>query len=472
MILNTFMTNSRLLLIIQLFLVPLELFSLPIYLEPLPRFGATYFASTFYAYVVNFGVINPEEVFYHNWPSYSIFGAILHFMALSTRYDYIVFLKAYPVVLNIIYTITIYGIFKKLSNKEKKLYFVLLFSALNWVNQSYFSPQSLGYSMLLIILLLILIAAEKYDKKYYILLSILLFGIVSTHMLSSFILLVFLIINLVVYVQFPCFKQAKSVFWVAIFLLVLFIGWHVWVSYPGYVSKNIRSIIKNIYSLIRFEFSSRHTAIGATMMRIGGNTTHFIVTKAMIFFAVSTTLMSISGFLEKTRNKWLTKSDILWILYSFSVIIGVLIAGRYGGEGLARAYFFLIPSFLWFISENANWKNIGISMLIIFILMSPLLHIFTQYGNESFESVPTLEFAGKNFCKSLFNNKNEFDLLPSCNLDSGKIFYNRAYNRAKAYGNLLLYVIDMKKAKLKNNVVYNSKASFKEAFTLITLGEQ
>ncbi|ASJ11576.1 hypothetical protein [Thermococcus thioreducens] len=471
-ILNILLIQSKFIFLVQMFYTAFLLFSLPVYIEPLPRFRYTYFAYSFSDFILKTGTIDSNRIFYHNWPSFSILGAYLYLIGLPTKSDQFNFLRIYPLIITLIYMGFVYLIFLKIEGKGYKKYIaVLLFPMLNWINQSYFSPQSLGF-LLWLLMYYLLLANINSPKEIYFALMLVLIGLITTHFLSSlvaggFLLLLFIMMNTRRIPRIINIKHRTFIIFV-----LLFVSWSIYFSYD-YLRENIHKIVDNFQVFLKLGLSSYFYFFHGTLARAQGDYSHVLVAKAMIIFAILSVILAIFGFIQRIRyNKKLETTDILFTLAEISILTSVIVVGSYGNELLIRVFLFSIPAFVYYISElSASHLKV---LLIIFLLISPFLHIFVHYGNERYDHVTLSEIQGIFFIENKFSNSNDSIVIkkgspivrmlyilknykPSAATTALLIFDKGFYELAKMYGEEEQYYNERKKCMILGKIIYASR---------------
>jgi len=339
-ILNIFFVHSKFMFAIQLVYIIFALFSPPIYIESLPRFRSTYFAYSFSDFIIRTGRVDPRYVFYHNWPFQPIFGATLYLVGLPTKSTQFMFLRTYPLLITLVYSSILYIILHRFGVNHKKIHVsTLVLPILNWVNQSYFCPQSVGFLFWLLIVYLFITTINKQVRTIngVTILLILIISIIATHLLSSLIIGGIILLNLVknAFKTISTPKDDIKNFWLYLFVLFvsLSISWFLYFSY-SYFKHNLPAVIANLYNVVHMLLESSLTPdnpVSSTLSRIQGSFAHIVVAKTMTIFAGISGILAVFGFVKKILFKRkLETIDTFLILHETSILFAIFVLGEYG----------------------------------------------------------------------------------------------------------------------------------------------
>ncbi len=132
-------------------------------IEAAPRFATAYLHVGFVGYIANTGTLLQNYDARFSWPSFFEGVAMLDKVAGVGSAD--VFLRWWPVAMNLIYVALIFGIANGLLRSELKAWIAAgLFPLANWVGQDYFSPQATGYLLYLAFLYVLIVPLGARDR--------------------------------------------------------------------------------------------------------------------------------------------------------------------------------------------------------------------------------------------------------------------------------------------------------------------
>lgn len=149
--LTLYRSRSELLLWSYCVALVVMLFGITSFIEPVPRFAATWKHIGIIEYIMRYGSVDPSIDAYFNWPGFFIFGAFFNDLAgFKSALDYAAWA---PVLFNLLYLAPLVLLLDALSRDRRLVWLgVWLFYLTNWVGQDYFSPQGLDFFLGLVIL--------------------------------------------------------------------------------------------------------------------------------------------------------------------------------------------------------------------------------------------------------------------------------------------------------------------------------
>lgn len=341
-----------------------------------------YKAYGFSDYVVRNGELDQEKVWYHNWPSFVIFTAILE---IITKVNPEILIKLssafFPMIL---YLFPIFAFMKNvLKRVEERWVAIWVFYVAQWVGRLYLSPQSIGFFMFALIMALLFKWAPKNENlpRIHIFLLFSIFSVLTMgHLLTSLAILSILFVFLV-------FKHVKSP---NLFLLFVSctVAWTVLYG-TGYFESRISHILPSIFNLP--EIFSRN--VTETMI---GSIEHTIVSQTRVAFSLLIAFFVITGFYLSRKSEESRFIDRKVVLGLVGLILPSLFL-VYSGELYMRLYAFGSIPFSYFISRNLRSKKMFAMLVVFLMLIAPVMHIVAHYGNEKYHYIPLSEIEGVNF---------------------------------------------------------------------------
>lgn len=369
-------------------LLIMYIFLTPTLIEGTPRFRSSYKVYGFVDYINRNGHIDPQILWYHNWP-----GA---FMSMSILSDIIdpnhnsLFWMYFPFIIQIMYFFPMYILLKSLFQDEKKIWLgIWIFYILDFINQDYMSPQAIAYLFYLIILSIIVKTVNSnsiinnnsfiLNNNSFKVISILIFSsLVITHMITSM-LVIFIFFFLAL---FSIISKKNSIIppiYKFTFLgIMIFVSWTIYGAFT-YFKSHLLEFFEKSYK-IDLIFSQN------LEQRISGSPAHLIISKLMILSALIAIGMAITGIIisyyRKDKISFANK-NMLVIVFAILIIES---GSSYGGEMIMRVFLFFLPLLSFFIPQifvNFKMKTVLILFLVIMTPMNILIH----YGNEKYDYV-------------------------------------------------------------------------------------
>jgi len=374
--------KTKFLLMLQCFGLISFLFLMPLIVEGTVRFNSSFVIGGEIDYLLRNSFLNSEIVRYNNWPGADIFGASF---VLITNININKLLLFTPYVSQIICFLIIFSFFNIIFNGGRKLWLSCwIFFIGNWLNQDYYSPQNMAFLLYLVFLLLMfkLIIKNINHVSNKLSIFIVFLSIVTTHALTPFIAILHM---LSVQIIEKTHKINKNNF-----LLLLFF---MFIIYSAWQILGAHSMFSKV--LTELQYSDLKFTSGAAINRIStGSASHLFIALFRTYFGLSFYLLAFIGIISSIKQ---VKDAIPSIMILFVITTsGLLVAGGYGGEIVIRILLFGLIPLSYFISQNLEKKHTTL-ILIIFLIVSPFLHIIGHYGSETIDYTAPDDLKGANF---------------------------------------------------------------------------
>jgi hypothetical protein len=408
-ILSLRVPESKYLHFVQIFLLVAYLFLTPSLIEMTPRFRSAYPVLGFSEYIQRNFRIAPSDILYHNWPGGSLINFII--IGIAHSIDSFTIAKYFPFAIELLYFLPCYTSLKYVLRNDTLTWVGLwIFYMLNFTNQDYFSPQAIAFLFFLILLSLIfkLLVSNDHPRinKYYMPIIILLYAFVCiTHMLTSMLIIIILLIAIfmtsvknrsgkanngisgILRTFYTNLLHNKIFFALLAIFLIFFAFWTLYGA-STYLSYNLKSILTSAFDT--GDFLSKN--IGN---RVAGSSSHQLISTLMVLSAFSTGLIAMLAFVYSLYKKNVYTSKNL-IFFAMLVVIGLFsLFYPYGGEMIIRVFLFSIPVLVIYLAQG--YANKLKALVIVFMLCITLLHVVLHYGNEIYDYVPSPELKSYDF---------------------------------------------------------------------------
>jgi hypothetical protein len=343
----------------------------PVFYESLPRFEDAWTHSYLAKKMFDNKKVISQISTYEQYPGTFLFFGFL-FQILPSFYV----MKIFPLVIYVLELIVIYLIFKHLFNSKISFLASVLYVFFNWtVEDNHFSPQFLMlYIYLLFIFIMVKFLPEKNKKiKLLIITSFFTLAIVFSHPGTPIFLIMILVSALVL-----CKKFRNVLLPISAFLLIVFIGYHL---YQSAILASFITMVKQFFQILisgssfsrtseRF-FSSYFDRQIFLSARIG------ITLFSMIIGGLGLLLAYKKGY------KLGTKFFLAWTfaIIPFIIFEGVVLKGELHERFVLISSLPLAGLAAYFLVES----KAKVWILIILLVISPIYFI-AKYGNEAFES--------------------------------------------------------------------------------------
>ncbi len=153
-------------------------------------------------------------------------------------------------------------------------------------------------------------------------------------------------------------------------------------------------LTSSLYGQIMGQDTHITQVAGISQNRVIGSTAYtleifgtYSITILSVIIAVASTLIVLYGLL---KHKTGAKSDVFWIGWIIiAAMLGLSIS--YGGEGIARAFMFILIPTCYFAIKYLRKKP---RILIVIIILLIFIHFPASYARENYIYVPTTEIKG------------------------------------------------------------------------------
>jgi len=347
-------------------------------------------------YILRNGEINSAQIWYHQWPSFFLFFSSF-VQVTGTGRDLL--LNLFPLGIAMITALFSYNVFK-LAFKSRQIVFaaVWIVVCMNWVNQDFFGPQAISllfYIMFLWLLFGAFVDREKLKDIRFIGLFVTILAFVLTlHLLTA--LMIFLNVGcLIIFMRTGLLDKKRLAM---LIMSVIAVATAVFILYPTKLSNYLNDTAK-IELVVE-------TLIDARLA--GGNSAHTIIVAVQIIIALSFMAMAGGALLKwkgKRKIRSLMKKESVELLLAVILFSNALLVFyHYGGENVMRIFLYsLIPlSILALFFMN---RPVFRTVIMIFIIASPVMHVFGHYANENIDYIPAGELRGADiFNENMLDN--------------------------------------------------------------------
>jgi hypothetical protein len=343
----------------------------------------------FMDYIVRNGQLNPSLVWYHNWPGVLIVFSNLTLLGGVSPQTLI---NSCPIVPELLYILPVM-LFSSflIKNVERKWIMVWSFFIVAWTGQDFLNSQALEFFIYLLLLSVVIVQANgnkklSKDRTFLILFLLLFFAVIIGHFLTS-LMIAGIITSLFV------FKRLKRINIVAV-SLVLVIVWTIYGA-TSYFNSDIAQFVSEA---LRFDLIFN----GNLAQRTTGSFGHILTVYDRIIFTLISVGLAFSGLLLSRRANKRSEEDKTVLIVLLSILLFAFIF-PYGGELFLRLLLFSSILLAYFISKNVDSKK-TYSLLVIFLLAAPFMHVIATYGDEQFDYVSAGESTGAAFFRSHVSN--------------------------------------------------------------------
>jgi hypothetical protein len=381
-------------LVILVFLVQ----GAPSIIEGAARFETAYEHVGFVGYIANTGGLLQNFDARFSWPSFFEAMAMLDKVAGISSAE--VFLRWWPVAMNLLYLPFIYGIAKQLLRSELRAWVAAgLFPLANWVGQDYFSPQSVAYLLYLAFIFILVVPLGARDRPawqllfsqrnkdygtsrrprprqpepravgFYLGAVVLLMAAIATgHQLTPFMAIITSVVLVV-----AGRTQVRGVVVVATLITIGWICYGAETFWSGHIDMMIGGL-GNVGGNVSSGVSAR----------LSGSAAHEFIVDSRLVTAVFVWGLALLGALVwRPRN-----GDRAVVLLMFLAAFGMIAGGNYGGEGVLRVYLFSLPGAVCLIAVLVTklprfWHG-QVALCCTLLLLTPLF-LLARWGNELYE---------------------------------------------------------------------------------------
>lgn len=378
----------------------------PEIIEQAPRFETAYLHVGFVGYIANTGDLLQNFDARFSWPSFFEGVAMLDKVAGVGSAE--VFLRWWPVAMNLLYLPLIYGIANEFLKSPLKAWVAAgLFPLANWVGQDYFSPQSMGYLLYLSFVFVLVVPLRARDRPiwqvlfrrtseepglnrqaqpggpaqpveagpravgfYLGVLVLLMVAMATGHQLTP-------IMAILTSVVLAATGRTK-VRGVVVVVPLIAIGWicygaeTFWAGHLSMMIGGLGNVGGNVGT--------------AVVSRVAGNPDHQRVVDIRLLTAALVWSLALLGALVwRPRN-----GDRAVVLLVFLAAFGMIAGGNYGGEGVLRIYLFSLPGAVCLIAALITklprfWQG-QVALSCTLLLLTPFF-LVARWGNELYEMV-------------------------------------------------------------------------------------
>lgn len=332
-------------------------------LEDTPRYTYTYKHVAITQYIERYGSVDAAIDIYHRWPGF--FGLSALFSQTSGLLDPVHYAAWAELYFSALDVLLVWACAVTVARSSRTAWqAALLFAVGNWVGQDYYSPQALGFVLMLGIVLLCLLglrhpagpfgrfvervlrpvlrlpvatpephdpAWDRFRGRLLLLVALMDVVLAATHQLTPYVLLMQLGALVVGGYLRP---------WVVVLLTA--------VATLGYLAPNL-SFIVNKYGL----FSSTDPLANARTGNADGvpGATQALIARLALGSAAAMFLLGFAGLVRRARSGRVDDAVVVGALAYVPVF--TLVAQDYGGEGRLRVFLFALPwlslamSWLW-----------------------------------------------------------------------------------------------------------------------------
>jgi hypothetical protein len=337
---------------------------------------------------LQFNTINPWELL--NWPGFFFISA---FVSATTGLPTTWFAEVFPLLILALIGIVTFTILKLKFNNIYSCLGALMVIASFYTGQQYFSPQATAYVFYLAILLLVgrLFLTKSWSTAVPVTILILFIAAVTTHLLTSFLIMAGIV---AVYISRKIFLRKvklSSFFSITICLLLISIFF---IYQTMIIDRTFAELTSSLYGQIMSQDTHITQLAGISQNRVIGSTAYtldvygtYSITLFSLIIAITSILIVLYGIL---KHKTDAKSDVFWIIWIIiAAMLGLSIS--YGGEGIIRAFMFLLIPTSYFAIKYLRKKP---GILIVLIILLIFLHFPASYSRENYIYVPTSEIKG------------------------------------------------------------------------------
>ncbi|MFQ5977093.1 MAG: hypothetical protein ACE5OZ_03035 [Candidatus Heimdallarchaeota archaeon] len=358
---------------------------------------------------------DPAYYDYHRWPG--LFLLISELALLVGFEDPTFFLLLYPTAIWLAYSLPLYNALRLLLDRSRLVWVALwLFYLGLWIDQEYFSPQSLGFFFFLLGCWFILVIANKtafYRHKiiFGVLLAFVALCTFLVHLLSftALALCVFSIIgSKAVKVRTASLRFTKlrisllktsSSFFLVIFVVLI----TVLTIFYLFEALGIQELLLgDTYwgERFRMEFlqPDKATTEAVETHLAAGSSEHSTLVSIRILFVGIIAAMTLGGLIVSLRTAQQGARAIQLIFWIFG-LSSLLLVMSYGTEMILRVFMFSLLPLSALMAHLFDSKYLR-SLLILFFLLAVPFHITSHYGNEYMDYVPASELRGIDFLYS------------------------------------------------------------------------
>ncbi|MFQ5977080.1 MAG: hypothetical protein ACE5OZ_02970 [Candidatus Heimdallarchaeota archaeon] len=392
---------------------------------------------------------DPAYYDYHRWPG--LFLLTSELALLAGFEDPTLLLLLYPTAIWLAYSLPLYNALRLILGRSRLTWVALWFFYLGlWIDQEYFSPQSLGFLFFLFgfwITLSIFYNSSFAVRKLSLTVVLAVIAIVTfiTHLLS-FVALSLCIFSIMIsklaglriadakLESFRFLKPSRAIPF--LFVVVLAVAatfflseeFGIWNFFFGetatasYFEIGFLNLELSIERALQYHIdigSGEHSVIVVIRMIFGG---------ILVGVALTGALVSLKDIKSSIRQI----PVIFWILGLSSLVL----IHNYGMEMILRTFMFSLLPLSALAARLFHSKYLR-SLLILFFLLAFPFHITSHYGNEYMDYIPPSELRGLDFLYDHMSNYSRIYQPPSSIMWQYKQFGHMNLQ----FGSLTLYYL-------------------------------
>jgi len=419
LILLKFDPKARFLLGFHLVVFALFLILPSIILESTPRGTFTYLCATCVESIQHTDHIHTSEIFYLQWPGLHILGAELG-MVMDMDTPTIMFW--FPLLLQLLLLLVAALLFRCFLSSSREfwvaMWLVLLFPPLFG---NLFLPMNAAVLLLMLTVGVILWSRSRFGKitqSGWIVMVLLLAAMTTTHALTSVVAFVDLFLLFAVIVLALGWKTSSPLrsslnrtrhmgkataqeTWAHVRRgfgladrLVAHVGWESLALLIICATFIVAWQFLGIDSLgggggtASLDFTNPESGLEAIEeLSYGGSEAHTRVVNLRIIYGAIISLLALGVFLKLLTSRTMDKNTVVLAACIAVTSIALMCLSRYGGEMLARAFWYAAPWLCILAARCVNGKILT-GLLVVILLISPVLLLVFRYGNEAMDYVP------------------------------------------------------------------------------------
>jgi len=395
------------LFLLEVCLLALYLYAIPVFIEENIRFPDTWSHSGGSLSLLMYGNYNqPLHAYAREYPGVFMLQSIA-FLFTGIKPNFL--MKYYPILFSVILVLTSYILFRKLIRDRRMVYLAVLFFVTGsvWVFPKHFCPSV--FALIWYLLFFYLIFSER-SQKVTLLSIFIVITIIMSHPITSLFLALLMTtipLGLVLTEKSNIFEKIhvpKQRSWTLsqLFPIFFFVSWFAWFLFnaTGTLADLTNTAVMFFTSLSEYLTSGRPTE------RLSTTSFHHIGQTLKICYSLLYFLVSVTGTLyllfERFRRKKKEHIYILTLMIAWTAgcgIFGLATGFIQGGEFFERPllYAFVPLSFLAAFSYKMKFGKV---VLISVLLIGAPFSILAAYSNESFEYPPVSDSFGATFMVS------------------------------------------------------------------------
>lgn len=395
------------LFLLEMCLLALYLYALPVFIEENIRFPDTWAHSSGSLSLLKYGSYDqPLYTYAREYPGVFMFQSVAF---LITGIEPTVLMKYYPIMPAVILVLTSYILFRKLIRDRRMVYLATLFFVTGsvWVFPNHFCPNGLAYIWYLFFLYLIF--SEKSQKVTFLSIFIAIVIILSHPITSLFLVLLMIVIPLGLFLAEKSniaekIRAPKQRSWTLsyVFTIFFFVSWFTWFLFnaTGTFAGLTKTAVLFLSSLSEYLTSGKFTErLSTTSSHSVGQTLKMLYSLLYFIVSVTGTLYLLSERFGKKKKEHINMLTLMiaWIVGCgiFGLATGFIQLGEFFERPLLYAF---VP--LSFLAAFSYKVKFGKVILVTVLLIGAPFSILASYSNETFEYPPVSDSLGTTFMLS------------------------------------------------------------------------